>query len=240
MKARTYLPVALNLERRAAIIVGWNESAYFKAAYLADFGVRTTVLAPPDERVDPRLEAYQREGRITLVRAAYRLACFDGHHLAVICTGDRTRDHAIARDARARHLLVNVVDDPDQCDFFASAYVRHGAASIAVTTGGVSPGFAGALKDRIAELFGPALDDYLARYEAWRALIRTHVPTFAARERLWRELRADGLYRVLERDGPEAARALVDAKLAAFAPAPAEAPGDSAHGPAETGGRASG
>ena len=47
----------------------------------------------------------------------------------------------------------------------------------------------------------------------WRERVRRAISGFGSRERLWRELRAAGLYKVLLRDGPQAAGRLVDAAI---------------------------
>ncbi len=219
MSGRTYLPVALNLQGQSAVVVGTGEAAYFKACLLADFGVATTVIAPPDfaDPFDQRLRDMSDAGEIRLRRQSYAPSDLNGHRVAIIATGDRLVDYAIEADARDLGLLVNVVDDPAHCDFFASAYVKHGAISIAVNSGGASPGFTGALKDDLAQRYGPEIEDHLAHYLAWRRLVRERVDTFVERERLWRGLRAEGLYDLLRTKGPEAAQALVETRIEAWA-----------------------
>ena len=227
MSGRTYLPVALNMQGESAVVVGAGEPAYFKAGLLADFGVATTVIAAPDfaDQFDRRLQDMGDAGEIRLRRRPYAPSDLDGHRLAIIATGDRTVDYAIESDARARGLLVNVVDDPAHCDFFASAYVRHGAISIAVNSGGASPGFTAALKDDVARRYGPEIEDHLAHYLTWRRLVRERVEGFPNREHLWRGLRADGLYDLLRTQGPEAARALVEARIDAWVDSQRQAAG---------------
>lgn len=219
MSGRTYLPVALNLQGESAVVVGAGEPAYFKASLLVDFGVATTVIAAPDfaDPFDRRLQDMGDAGEIRLGRHSYAPADLDGHRVAIIATGDRSVDYAIEADARGRGLLVNVVDDPAHCDFFASAYVKHGSISIAVNSGGASPGFTGALKDDLAQRYGPEVEDHLSHYLAWRRLVRERVEGFPSRERLWRGLRADGLYDLLRSEGPDAARALVVSRIEAWA-----------------------
>lgn len=215
---RAYLPVALNLQGQSAVVVGAGEPAYFKACLLTDFGIATTVIAPPDgaEPLDERLQELDDSGDIRLQRRAYEASDLDGHRVAIITTGDRSVDYAIEVDARSRGLLVNVVDDPAHCDFFASAYVKHGSISIAVNSGGASPGFTGALKDDLAQRYGPEIEDHLGHYLAWRRLVRERVDGFPNRERLWRGLRADGLYDVLRSEGPASAQALVETRIEAW------------------------
>ena len=79
----------------------------------------------------------------------------------------------LAAAARARGILVNVEDRPALCDFRNAAELRRGDLLIAVSTGGASPGLAGAIRDRIAALFGPEWAGRLAalgvRRRAWRA-----------------------------------------------------------------------
>lgn len=216
-----YLPVALNLQGQSAVVVGAGEPAYFKACLLTDFGIATTVIAPPDgaEPFDERLQELDDSGDLRLRRRAYVPSDLDGHRVAIITTGDRSVDYAIEADARSRGLLVNVVDDPSHCDFFASAYVKHGSISISVNSGGASPGFTGALKDDLAQRYGPEIENHLAHYLAWRRLVRERVAGFPNRERLWRGLRAEGLYDLLRTEGPEAAQALVEARVEAWAAA---------------------
>ncbi len=212
--AYTYLPVALNLDGRSAVVVGGGEPAYFKARALVDFEIETTVVAPPDLDFDPRLHELTDDGRITLVRQAYADRHLNLHWIAIIGTGDLELDRRVERDARTRRMPVNVIDVPERSDFFATAYVRHGDVSLAVSTGGASPAFAAALKGRVAESFGPEIQEHLAHYVQWRELVRSRIDDPADRERLWRSLRADGLDRVLQRDGPDAARKLIESHLA--------------------------
>ena len=69
--------------------------------------------------------------------------------------------HALADQARALRVLVNVEDVLPVCDFHTPAVVRRGALTVAIGTGGASPAVAGAVRRRIdtalPEAWGPAL-----------------------------------------------------------------------------------
>ena len=214
MASRPYLPVAINMRDRSAVVIGAGEPAYFKAVLLADFGISTTVVAHVTSDIDDRFSELEGDEYVRLIRREYEPDVLTGHYMAVIATGDRETDYAIEADARDQGLLVNVVDDPDHCDFFASAYVRHGVVSVAVSSGGASPGFTAALKDDIAARYGSEIEEHLACYLEWRALIRDQLEEFGEREHLWRDLRSAGLYDMLREKGPEAARELVERRLA--------------------------
>ena len=121
MASRPYLPVAINMRHRSAVIIGAGEPAYFKTLLLADFGIPITVIVYDSADIDDRFSDFDNSESVQLVRREYGPDLLDGHYMAVIATGDRETDYAIEADARVRGLLVNVVDDPDHCDFFASA-----------------------------------------------------------------------------------------------------------------------
>ena len=216
MSERAYLPVVLNMQGRMALIVGGGSAAADKAAYLADFGVRPTVLAEPDATIDEGLQALVDEGQAGLRREPYDPSHLEGHALVIIATGDRARDRTIAEDARRRGAIVNVVDDPDACDVFAVGYVRRGPVAVAVSTGGRSPAFTAALREHLDDVLGSAIEEHLEHYVRWRERVRGAVSGFGSRERLWRELRAAGLYDVLLNEGAEAAGRLVDAAIARY------------------------
>ena len=125
------------------------------------------------------------------------------------------RDRAIADDARGHGAIVNVVDDPDACDVFAVGYVRRGPVAVSVSTGGRSPAFTAALRERLDDALGPEIEEHLDHYVRWRERVRDAVSGFGSREQLWRELRAAGLYKpCCDDQGPEAASRLVDAAIA--------------------------
>ena len=213
MASRPYLPVAINMRHRSAVIIGAGEPAYFKTLLLADFGISITVIACDISDIDDRFSEFENHELVQLVRREYGPDLLHGHYMAVIATGDRETDYAIEADARGQGLLVNVVDAPDHCDFFASAYVRHGVVSVAGSSGGASPGFTAALKDDIAARYGPEIEAHLGCYLEWRALVRSQIQQFSDREHFWRELRSAGLYDVLREQGPEIARELVERRL---------------------------
>ena len=211
-----YVPVALNMRGRTALIVGSGTAAAYKAAYLADFGVHPTVLVEPADDVDAGIQALVDNGHAELRREPYDPSHLEGHALVIIATGERARDRAIADDARSRGAIVNVVDDPDACDVFAVGYVRRGPVAVAVSTGGRSPAFTAALREHLDGVLGQEIEEQLEHYVRWRERVRRSVSDFGSRERLWRELRAAGLYGVLRSEGAEAAGRLVDDAIARY------------------------
>jgi len=84
---------------------------------------------------------------------------------------DQSREFAAA--ARAAHVLVNVEDQPDLCDFHVPASLRRGDLLFTVSTGGQSPGLSRLLREELERRFGPEWSertDEIARWRSdWRA-----------------------------------------------------------------------
>ena len=60
-------------------------------------------------------------------------------------------------------MLCNVVDVPEQCDFFYPAVVQRGDLQIAVSTAGQSPSLAQRLRQQLERQFGPGYEEWVAR-----------------------------------------------------------------------------
>ncbi|MGH7188701.1 MAG: precorrin-2 dehydrogenase/sirohydrochlorin ferrochelatase family protein [Acetobacteraceae bacterium] len=121
------------------------------------------------------------ERRLSLLRAAgaepLALSASPGPGipaLDLLWIADLTPPEAarLAAAARAQGALVNVEDQPALSDFRNTAELRRGDLLVSVSTGGQSPGLAGAIRDRIGALFGP---DWAGR-----------VAALGARRRIWR------------------------------------------------------
>ena len=89
---------------------------------------------------------------------------------------------------RQGHCLVNVADDPAQCDFYMSAVVRRGHLTLAISTAGWAPGFAAWLRRQFERLLAPHLGDAVARYARLRPVMQQGYPDLQARAHAWEQL----------------------------------------------------
>ena len=144
-----FYPIFLDLEGRATLVVGGGAVAERKVESLLEVGARITVVSPT---ATPRLREWGAAGRIALQPRPFEDADVTGHLLVIAATDDSETQHA-ARAAGARHhVLVNVADQPDLCDFILPAVTRRGDVVVAVSTSGKSPALAAALRSRIDRL----------------------------------------------------------------------------------------
>jgi precorrin-2 dehydrogenase/sirohydrochlorin ferrochelatase len=126
------LPLVLNPVHLKAGLAGRGEARDRRAALLADAGVEARLL--PDAVTDEQLKSLQLL------------------FVAGLAEGE-ARD--LAGRARAAGVLVNVEDVIPLCDFHVPAIVRRGELLLTASTGGQVPGLARALRESLAEKFGP-------------------------------------------------------------------------------------
>jgi uroporphyrin-III C-methyltransferase/precorrin-2 dehydrogenase/sirohydrochlorin ferrochelatase len=137
-------PVLLELAGRRAVVIGEFAVEAGKVEGLLAAGAEVTVVAKGPQAALDRLDG---DPRVVVHRRGYGgpgdLAG------AVVCVASAAKPavrDAIAADARAAGVLVNVMDDVPNCDFAAPAIVRRGDLLIAIGTGGRAPALAGRLR----------------------------------------------------------------------------------------------
>lgn len=177
-------PVLLELTGRRAVVVGDFAVEAGKVEGLLQAGAEVTVIAKGPEAALSRLEA---DPRVTVHRRGYRgPADLSGAVLCVAHAAEPGVRNAIAADARAAGVLVNVMDDVPNCDFAAPAIVRRGDLVVAIGTGGRAPALASRLRAELAERFGPGWAEVMDVVGRVRADTLPLLPDFEDRSRRWK------------------------------------------------------
>ena len=94
-------------------------------------------------------------GEIILEERGFVPADLDNVFLAVVATSSRDLNQLVYDEARSRGILCNVVDVPEQCDFYYPAVVQRGDLQIAISTSGQSPSLAQKIRQQLEKQFGP-------------------------------------------------------------------------------------
>ncbi len=179
-----FLPVFLNLHHRPCLIIGGGVVALRKAQLLLRAGSLVTAIAPA---FHPDFEALAEAGKIALEPKAFEPEDLNGFSLAIAATDDRLLNTTIATAARQRGILINVVDQPDLCDFIMPAIVDRSPVVIAVSSGGRAPVLARLLKAQLESLipanFGK-LADLAGRF---RLRVKQAISSQDLRRRFWEQ-----------------------------------------------------
>ncbi len=154
-----YYPVSLNLTDKRCIVVGGGEVAERKVERLLECGAHVTVMSPS---LTSLLKDRKKSRQIVHIDAGYKKNALQGCFLVIGATDRDDVNAQISKDAMSLGILVNIVDDPDKCNFILPSLVRQGDLSIAVSTGGKSPALARKIKEDLQQQFGPEYERLLA------------------------------------------------------------------------------
>ena len=180
-----YLPVAWRLKEQLALVVGGGEIALRKARLLDRAGARLRVVAP---EIEPELvQLVERQGG-ELLRCHYHADQLDGVALAIGATDDQQVNRQLHGDAVARHLPVNVVDNPPLCTFIFPAIVDRDPLLISISSGGASPVLARWARSKIETLLPAGLGRLATLMGRYRKTLAEKLPQVGARRLFWEGL----------------------------------------------------
>jgi precorrin-2 dehydrogenase/sirohydrochlorin ferrochelatase len=111
---------------------------------------------------------WSRAGLLALQERGFIPSDLNGVFLAVIATAQRDLNELGYAEAQKRNVLCNVVDVPEQCDFYYPALVKRGDLQIAISTSGQSPALARRLREQLEKEFPPSYADWVAELGATR------------------------------------------------------------------------
>jgi siroheme synthase-like protein len=173
-------PVQLDLRRVRVAVVGGGAVAARKVRSLVEQGGRPVVIAPA---LAAELAALLRAEGLEHHPRRYRAGDLAGFGLAIAATDDAGVNAAVAREAEALGVWVNVVDDPAASTFQVPATIRQGELTLTLATGGSSPLLARRLKERLERIVTPGLGRAAGRLRAVREEVRDRWPADEARRR---------------------------------------------------------
>ena len=156
-----FFPFFIDISDKKILIAGGGNVALRKAEKLLPFGAAITVVAPAV------CGEFSRLPGITTIQRGFRDGDIEDAFAVIAATDDRALNSRIYKLCTERGILVNTVDDPENCGFYFPALVRAGSVTAGISTGGTSPIFA----RYVREILTAALDektlaagDILVRY----------------------------------------------------------------------------
>ena len=147
-----YYPIYLDITNRRCIVAGGGDVAERKVQRLLECGAHVVVIG---KTLTSGLEVLKREGRIDHINDDYDDAYLHDAFLVIGATDRDDVNAKISMDARKRGIMINIVDDPDRCDFILPSLFQRGDLCVAISTGGKSPALAKKLREEMEGTYGP-------------------------------------------------------------------------------------
>jgi len=146
-----YYPVFWDISGKKCVVVGGGEVAARKVERLLECGAQVCIVSP---ELVGELDALKKDRRIEHIDDQYASEYLYGATLVIGATDDEQINAAISKDAKVKGIPVNIVDDPQKCDFILPSLVERGDLTIACGTGGNSPALARHVREELEKTYG--------------------------------------------------------------------------------------
>ncbi|HDZ59669.1 MAG TPA: bifunctional precorrin-2 dehydrogenase/sirohydrochlorin ferrochelatase [Actinobacteria bacterium] len=193
------------MDGRLCTIVGGGRVAFRKASALAECGARLRVVAPA---LAPEFQ--QLKSSLEHIDRLYAPGDLEGSFLVIAATDDEQTNRAVEAEARAGDIPLNVVDRPEQCDFYVPASVQRGDLMLTVSTGGQSPALAKRLRRQLEQEFPGEWSEALELLGAARREVIARIGDEERKRRCLTGLAELDLVSILRSSGREAAQAEIE------------------------------
>lgn len=177
-----YFPFFVDLSDKKGLIVGGGTVALRKIEKLLPYGPELSVAAP--EFMD---EIRGIKG-ICLLQRAFALDMLEGKYFVIAATSDRDLNRHIGGLCRDRGILVNVVDDREECTFIFPSLVKKGRLSVGISTEGASPSAAIRIREELERGIPGNFGQILEFLEEKRAVVKAEIGEEEKRSRFFAAL----------------------------------------------------
>jgi len=175
-------PMFVKLDGRDVLVVGAGRVGEPKIRGLLATGARIRVVA---RQANEAVREWAHDGKIILEERDFVSADLDNVFLVVVATSSRDLNQLVYDQAQSRSILCNVVDVPEQCDFYYPAVVQRGDLQIAISTSGQSPSLAQKIRQQLERQFGPGYAHWVAALgETRRKVLASNLPPERKRDLL--------------------------------------------------------
>lgn len=152
-----YFPMFVNLKDQPCLVVGGGMMAYRKVKVLLDFEARVVVVG--ENICDKIYEIVKKSNQLELQKKRFEDADCDNMFMVIAATDDKELNHHIAGICNSKGIMVNAVDQKEDCSFIFSSYIKEKNLIAAFSSGGNSPVLAQYLKSQEKEILTPFLGE---------------------------------------------------------------------------------
>ena len=202
-----YYPAYLDISGRICLVVGGGSVATRKVQTLLNCGARVTVVSP---EVTEKIHDLFEQGQIVLKLRPYHRKDLDSVFLVIGATNDESLNMIISGDAADKHLLCNIADRPEVCNFILPSIVHRGDLIISVSTSGKSPAMAKAIRQELEKQFGQEYADFLRLMGAIRKKLLSQAHEPEAHKPIFERLINQGLLDMIRNNQTSAINGLLE------------------------------
>ena len=157
-----YYPIFLDMKDRKVLVVGGGFVALQKIKTLLNSGAIIKVVTK--ELIAEKI----KELPVSLEIREYNENDMIGVSVVIAATNSHEVNTEIFEHAKKYNVLLNAVDDKENCDFILGAIANKGNITVTVSTAGKSPIVAKKIRDKVDEMLNINYENLLEVYGKFR------------------------------------------------------------------------
>ncbi len=147
-----YFPINVDIREKKCLIVGGGKVAQRKVFSLLEAGASVQVVSP---QVTEAIADLAQKGDLKLKLASFEASDMESDTFLVIgATNQPEVQNKVVALAEAQNKLVNIVDQPEHCNFTVPSKLQRGKLTLTISTDGASPGLSRRIREQLEGLFG--------------------------------------------------------------------------------------
>ena len=178
-------PIFIKLHEQHCLVVGGGVVATRKIKQLLIAGAKVFVVAPT---IEPALKEFKESGEIHYSQQVYTEECLEGKQLVIAATNDKQLNNQIAKQAKLKNILTNVVDNYDAGTFIMPSIINRNPVVIAISTSGIAPVLTKLLSIRIETLIPSNYGKLATLISHFRDSVKEKYPDTKDRRRFWENI----------------------------------------------------
>ncbi len=157
----TLFPVFLKLENFRVLIVGGGKVGLEKVTAIIGNSPATKITLVATH-VSEEIKSIQANySNLIIHQRSFKETDLNDIDLVIVAINNKETSLEIKQLAQQKHVLANVADTPEQCDFYLGSIVQKGHVKIAVSTNGKSPTLAKRIRETFEESFPMDINESL-------------------------------------------------------------------------------
>jgi len=172
MERNELYPIFVKVHQLNVVIIGGGNVGLEKLSFLLKSSPNANVEVISIEFLGELKTLASKHPSVTLTQKAYDISDLENRHLVIGCTDNLDVNLQINKEAKAKHLLVNIADTPDQCDYYLGGIVTKGHVKIAISTNGKSPTTAKRIRQFLEDVIPEDINQLVLNLNDYRKTIK--------------------------------------------------------------------
>ena len=169
-----YFPLFVDLENKNILIVGGGKVAYRKVIKLLPFEAKITIVSP---EICLELQTLLENNKnLVYKKKDVDVDDIKGAFVVILATNNSSVNNWISEVCRKNNILINSVDDMENCSFIFPALIKKGAFVAGISTSGKTPDGAAFLRDLVEQALPEKVDEIIENLGNLRRDLKLIVP----------------------------------------------------------------